>query len=589
MTMITPSYLGETIEYSSLHACRSTLEDPTTRELVLKNMISRVTLDQYTRKAGYRLDDAALREFLETVPQFQDRGHFSAQRYREVLSENGMTPESFEAQQRDRLPQEQLREAVLDSAFVSAEESRQAWRLQHEQRNFAYVGFEPGKYLAAVQIDDAQVKQSYENTKASYRAPERIKLAYLELSLAEFPPAPAPSNEILKALYEAQKASAFSTPEERHASHILINFGADKSVSRAKAKALYDKIKAGADFAATARESSDDTGSKSKGGDLGWIKRGALTPKFETALFDLKPGEVSAPVETEFGWHLIRLDELKPAKTTAFEDADVQKRLLEVYRQKDAAQRFADESQQLDQLSFENPNSLDAAAKALNLTPKNTDWFTRSGGAGIAATPAVITAAFSREVAQDGENSKPLSVDSDRVVVIRKAEYEAPRQLELTEVTDKIREQLKNETAQAKARADADALLAAVVGGQSLDAAAAAKNLKVVTPPPSKPDAKDTDKALLDAVYKMPQPGEGKASYDKIALTDGTVAVVALQSVSEDGAPPAAGSEDFKKGMGQLRDAEAGAELNAFRTAMEKQIKIKREAEPTTDDAQPAP
>ena len=558
-----------------------------TRDLVMKGMISRVVFDRYTRKAGYRLDDAALREFLETVPQFQDKGRFSAQRYREVLLQNGATPESFEQMQRDRLPKEQLRDVVLDSAFVSAEESRQAWRLAHQQRNYSYVALPAAKYVGATSISDAQIQQQYDDNKTSYQAPERIKLAYLELDLAEMPPAAPPSAEILKAMYEAQKASAFSTPEERRASHILISFGADKSASKAKAQALYDKIKQGADFADTAKQNSDDPGSKSKGGDLGWVKHGTLTPKFEAALFDLKLNEVSEPVETEFGWHLIKLTELKPAKTAAFDDADVQKQLLDTYRQKDAAQRFSDESQQLEQLSFENPSSLDAAAKALNLTPKTSDWFTRAGGAGIAATPAVITAAFSREVAQDGENSKPIAIDTTHLVVIRKTEYEAPRTLDLKEVSDRIRDELKAKAAKAKADADADALIAAVNGGQTLDAAAKAKSLDVVTPAPAKRDTKDADAALLGALFKLPHPADGKPSADKITLANGDVAVIALQSISDDGTPPAPGTADFQRDSTQLRDAQAGAELESFLAAMETQIKVKRKAEPNTDKSEP--
>ncbi|MDB5985749.1 MAG: hypothetical protein JWR16_802 [Nevskia sp.] len=560
-----------------------------TRDLVLKGMISRIVFDQYTRKAGYRLDDAALREFLETVPQFQENGRFSAQRYRDVLLQNSATPESFEALQRDRLPKEQLRDVVLDSAFVSAEESRQAWRLAHQQRSYSYVTLPSAKYAGSVEVTDAQIKQSYEDNKTRYQAPERIKLTYLELDIAAFPPATAPSTEILKAMYEAQKASAFSTPEERRASHILISFGADKSASKAQAQALYDKIKQGADFADVAKQNSDDPGSKNKGGDLGWIKHGTLTPKFEAALFELKAGEVSEPVETEFGWHLIKLTELKPAKTAAFEDADVQKQLLELYRQKDAAQRFSDESQQLEQLSFENPNSLDAAAKALNLTPKTSDWFARSGGAGIAANPTVITAAFSREITQDGENSKPIAIDSTHLVVIRKAEYEAPRTLELKEVTDKIRDELKLKAAKAKADADAAALVAAVNGGQALDVAAKAKNLEVVTPAPAKRDAKEGDQALLDALFKMPHPIDNKPSVGKITLSNGDVAVVALQSVTDDGTPPTPGTTDFQRDSVKLRDAQAGSELEAFLAAMEKQIKVKRKAEPNTDKAEPTP
>ncbi|WP_029920649.1 SurA N-terminal domain-containing protein [Nevskia soli] len=555
------------------------------RDNVLKSLVQDLVLQQYTRDTGYRIDDAGVREYLEAMPYFQENGHFSADRYRSALSSVGQSPEQFEARVRQQLPVEQLRGAVLDSAFITPREGEAAWKLQRQQRVFSYVKFEPAKYLASVTVSDDQVKQRYEQKKDSYKAPERIKLAYVELALDQLPKAAAPSADVLKAIYEARKAGLFSTPEQRRASHILIAFGADKDAAKKKADDLYDKIKAGADFAELAKANSDDPGSKNKGGDLGLVKHGMMVPKFESALFALnKAGEVSEPVQTEFGWHLIKLDELKPAETQAFDDPAVQKQLLDLYQQQDAVTRFNDMSTKLDQMSFENPASLDPVAKALNLQVKTTDWFTRKGGGDIAANQAVIAAAFSSELIKDDNNSKPIAIDPQHLVVVRKAEYEAPRQLQQADVAEQIRGELKDEAAKAKAKAGADALLKSLADGQTFELATKAAGVASVSPGAVQRDNKDLPPALVQALFKMPHPASGKLGYGQAALDNGDIAVIALSAVND----PATQSSDVKDMQSaglQLRNARAGSEFSAYRDAVEKEVKVKIKATPLTSDA----
>ena len=555
------------------------------RDNVLKSLVQDLVLQQYTRDTGYRIDDAGVREYLEAMPYFQDNGHFSADRYRSALSGVGQSPEQFEARVRQQLPVEQLRGAVLDSAFITPREGEAAWKLQRQQRVFSYVKFEPAKYEATVTVSDEQVKQRYEQKKDSYKAPERIKLAYVELALDQLPKAAAPSADVLKAIYEARKAGLFSTPEQRRASHILIAFGADKDAAKKKADDLYAKIKAGADFAELAKANSDDPGSKNKGGDLGLVKHGMMVPKFESALFALnKAGEVSEPVQTEFGWHLIKLDELKPAETQAFDDPAVQKQLLDLYQQQDAVTRFNDMSTKLDQMSFENPASLDPVAKALNLQVKTTDWFTRKGGGDIAANQAVIAAAFSSELIKDDNNSKPIALDPQHLVVVRKAEYEAPRQLQQADVAEQIRGELKDEAAKAKAKASADALLKSLADGQTFEVATKAAGVASVSPGAVQRDNKDLPPALVQALFKMPHPASGKLGYGQAALDNGDIAVIALSAIND----PASQSTDVKDMQSaglQLRNARAGAEFSAYRDAVEKEVKVKIKATPLTSDA----
>ncbi len=562
-----------------------TLQQAQLRDKVMKSLVEDLVMQQYTHSTGYRVDDAGIREYVEAMPYFQDAGHFSSDRYRSTLTSIGQSPEQFEGQMRQRLPVDQLRGAVLDSAFVTPRESEAAWKLENQQRVFSYVKFDPAQYLPAVAVSDDQIKQRYEQKKDSYKAPERVKLAYVELALDQMPKPAAPSAEELKSVYEAHKASLFSTPEQRRASHILIAFGADKDAAKKKAEDLYAKIKGGADFAELAKANSDDPGSKNKGGDLGLVKHGMMVPRFETALFAMnKAGDVSEPVETEFGWHLIKLDELKPAQTMPFDDPAVQKQLLDLYQQHDAVIRFNDASTKLEQLSFENSSSLDVVAKSLNLQVQTTDWFTPKGAGGIAANQAVIAAAFSPDLLKDENNSKPIALDPQHLVVIRKAEYEAPRQLQLAEVTEQIRGELKDEAAKAQAQAAAADLLKSLNSGQSFEAATKAAHLSVLSPGTVRRDNKDLPPALLDVLFKLPHPAAGALGYGQAALDGGVVAVIALSAVN-DPAVQSTEAAEYRKSATQLRSARAGAELSAYREEVAKQVKVKTEAQPVTGDA----
>ncbi|MDP3857425.1 MAG: SurA N-terminal domain-containing protein [Stagnimonas sp.] len=543
------------------------------REGVLQEMIQESTLRQHAKSAGYAAPDALLLTTLNTIPAFQKDGKFSKDAYLEALARQGLTPQAFETQLRDGLNIDQVRDSVLGSAFVTSAETASAWRLAKQERSFSYVSFSAAAYEPAVVVSEEDVRKFHAANAARYAAPERLKLQYLELSLEALPPAAAPEAAALKAVYDSD-AARFSSPEERRASHILVNFGADKDAAEQKALALKARLDAGADFSALAREASDDPGSKSAGGDLGWVRRGLMTPKFEQTLFELKPSAVSAPVETEFGWHLIKLSETKPAVTKPFTDAGVQAELLSLYRQRDAEHRYQELADKLAQLAFESSASLEPVAKELNLPLQTTDWFARTGGAGIAANPEVLKAAFAPEILDGSENSKPVANGDGKQLVFRKAEYEPSRPRKLDEVAEQIRTELRLERARAQAAADADQLVKALKDGAVFEAAVAERHLTAVSPGSVRRDAENLDRKLLDALFKLPRPAASALQVGKATLENGDIAVLALGAV-RDGTPM---PEDpaFQREGTQLRDALAGAEFAGFRQGLEKSLGIDR-------------
>lgn len=543
------------------------------RELTLEDMVQESAMRQHARSEGFRASDATLRDFLVSIPAFQKDGKFSGETYRELLQRQGLNPESYEAQLRESLAIDQLRGTVQATAFVTPAEAWAAQRLEKQVRKIAVVAVAAKDFRDEVSLTDTQIADRYETDKTRYMSPERLKLAYVQLDRTQLAAAEAPAAEVLKAIYDAERDARFSSAEERRASHILVGFGADKDAAKKKAEDLFVKAQAG-DFAQLARESSDDPGSKAQGGDLGWVRKGMMVPKFEEALYAIaEAGDVTGPVETEFGWHVLKLEEIKPAAVRAFEDADVQAELVEAYRTREGEKRFQELSTQLEQLAFEN-TALEPVASALKLEIQTTDWFTRAGGSGIAAIEAVKQAAFSPEVLNDGENSKPIPASSDALVVVRKAEYEAARQLPLDEVKDRVREVLIAEGAAKLAKEAADALVAEVKAGKSLREVAEARGLTVQFEGEAQRGQAQIGGWVGDAAFRMPRPVAGKIEVQAVTGGADSVAVVALSEVID---PPKPDDAQLAEGEdSRIRDSVAGSEFTAYRKAVEAAVKVER-------------
>lgn len=552
------------------------------RQEVLRDLVEQTLLQQYAGRLGYEASDASVYGYVSQMPEFQDNGQFSPQAYKSALAQSGMVPQQFEAQVRQALRVQELRDSIVATAFVVPKQTAATWAVLHETRDVDEVLFSPSKYATQVRVTDAQVQRYYDAHKSDFIAPQQVKLAYLELSQTAMAAAAKPSADALKAIYEAQKAQRFTSPAQRQASHILIAFNGNEGKARATAETVEHKLAAGDSFAALAKAYSDDAGSKDKGGDLGWLSPGMTEAGFNDALFGLaKVGDVSAPVKTKFGWDIIRLDAERPAHVQAFSDPAVQAKLLETYRSTAGAKEYDAASTRLANLAFENPNSLDAAAKALDLKVQTTDWVTRKGGEGVAAHQAVLEAAFSSEVLKEGENSKPITIGPSVQVVIRKLAEKPERQLALDEVEDRIRMQLVSEDAQARAKAAADGLVAAVTSGRPLAPTASEAGVKVTSLTGLERTAKN-DPALLSAAFDLPEAATGHApSATVVRLGDGDYAALVLRSVTQPKAPEGGPQlTRVAKGYSQLL---AGGEFDAYRADMQSVVRVKHEKSPQGD------
>lgn len=443
------------------------------KQQLLERVIREQLVQQAARDMGLRVSDAELASYIHSLPEFQDNGRFSRARYEQILRSAGLTAQGFEALQRDALLFAQLFAGVRDTVFVSAHQFDTAVRLQHQQREVSYLVIPADRFKDAVQVDDKAVREYYAQQRERYTTPEQVSIEYVELAGADIAAAVKPDEEALRKQYQEQKAQgAYDSPEQRRARHILISVeaGADGAAAKARAADILQRLKRGADFAKLAAEVSQDPISAKQGGDLGWFGRGVMDRAFEEAAFALAPGELSEPVQSALGWHIIKLEELRPAHSKSFEE--VRAGLEQAERQHEAEKQFFEKYETLKNLVFENPDTLNVASQELNLPLKVSALFGRSGGEGIAQHPKVVAAAFSDDVLARGYNSELIEIGANHVLALRIKERKPAALRPLDEVRAEISERLKLETMQQRARQSGEELQKRLAQGEDAEALA---------------------------------------------------------------------------------------------------------------------
>lgn len=545
------------------------------RRSVLDDLVQNSLLEQYVDDERYRVGDAQVLAYIKTLPAFQVDGSFSPEAYQAALARQGMNASYYEDQVRAALQVEQLRAGLLESAVVTARDIETHWRLDQQQREVAVLKFDAQKYGAEINPAETEIAARYTEEKNRFVTPERVRLEYVELDRTTLPPAAVPEQALLQALYEAEKQTRFSKPEERQARHILIEVNAQSSDAKAQeeARTLRDQLAKGGDFAALASQHSDDPGSKARGGQLEPATRGVLDPAFEDALFKLKTGEISQPIRSAFGWHIIRLDSISPEKVKPLSDSAVRDEVLTLYREREADERFRQLADKLDELSFEHATSLQPVAQALGLNVQSTDWLAREGGAGIGAIKEVMDTAFSDAMLKDKVNSAPVKAGATRLIVLRVAAHEASRQRPLNEVREEIVAVLKQQGARAKAQKQGQQALAELRKGNKPEAVAASLNGSLERPGFVGRKSDVLAAPVLAELFRMPRPKPDQASYAGVSLGDGSYAALMLTAV-QDGNVATLSAQDREAQVQALAGRMTGAEFAAFKQALEKDIDV---------------
>lgn len=545
------------------------IDEQTLKDQALGQLIKDEVLLQYVQKQGLVATDDTTRDFIKTLPAFQSDGKFNEAQYKAMLNAQRMTSGEFVAKIKNALVMEQFQSSVLQSGFATDYDIESFFKIQNQQRDVEYMTVTIPKLTE--QPTEQEITSYFQQHQADFQTPEQLSIEYVELSLNELAKKVPVTDEKVKAFYDEQK-DTYSTPERRKISHILflVNDKVDDKTALEKAQKAQQDL-ANKDFAALAKEVSEDKVTAKTGGDLGLFNAGTMEKPFEDAVMTLKAGEVSAPVKSKFGYHLIKVTELVAGGVKPFDS--VKEEVTKAYQKAQAENAFYEAGETLTNMSFEHPDSLQAVADTLGLTIQKSPLFTKDKGESIATEDKIRSAAFAEEVLQ-GNNSTPIELGSDRLVVLRQLEHKEAAAKDLNAVKAQISALLLLDKAKLQADASAKQILTRLRAGETMQKVAADQKLEVKKVTGYTRNKTDLPPQLADEVFKVAKPVGDKPSVSLVKLPTGEQAIVSVTKVT-------AGtmSEDDKKKMElakkNIANAFAQSEFNTVLNSLQSSASIK--------------
>ncbi|MEZ9686828.1 peptidylprolyl isomerase [Vibrio atlanticus] len=488
------------------------------RKSVLDRMINDVLLEQQAESLGLRISDSQIRTMILEMPQFQTAGQFDQEVYQSALRRAGFSAESFAEYIRRDLMRNQFVTALQGSEFVLQGEIDIQSKLIAQTRDIRTVTLSVADLAKNIELTDEQIEQYYQENPAAYTRPEQAKVSYIELSAEALKSQLEVSDEEAQKYYQ-EHLDKYSTEEQRKVSHILVQ-GDDE----AKAQSILDELNAGADFATLAEEKSDDFGSADVGGELGWIERDVMDPAFEDAAFALvNIGDTTGLVKSDFGYHIIKLDEVKASQAQPYTEvaAEIKTELLDQH----AVDQFYEQQTELEKVAFEFPDSLDDSAEAINAKITTTDFISQADAPEVLMTPAVMQAILSPEVKEDGLNSEVIEVAPEHVIVVRVEETRDETVLPLAEVKDQVVAALSAVKAEQQAVELGVSLVNELKQGN--EAVLADNSLEF-----TELETIDRNSPLAASVFALVKPEAGQAVFGQSKDQDGNIVVVELSKVT---------------------------------------------------------
>ena len=479
----------------------ATLDSPELRFAALDQLVRERLLLSQSLRAGMTVTDSQLHDFITSQESFRENGKFAPEVYASYVRSQNMTPVGFEARLRRDLLQQPLLDAFGEASFVPNAVVDRVVRLSEQVREVAVVTVSPAAFLAQVNVDEAAAKTYYDGHPREFEVAEQVRVEYVVLSLDNLAAqVDVPAEEVRQA-YE-QNPGRFSAPEERQARHILISAPGDASAearaaAKTKAAELAQQARAAPEkFAALARTHSQDPGSSQNGGDLGFLERGATKKPFDEALFSMKTGEIAGPIETEFGYHVIKLESVRGGSAESFEK--VRPMIEAELKKARASKRFAELAEQLNNLAYEQSDSLKPAAEALKVQVQQSPWIPRTPAPGSPlGNERFLKAVFSEEVLKNKRNSEVVEVGPGTLMAARLLEHMPASMRPFDAVRDEIRKRLTEDEARKRALAAGREKLEQLRKGDS--AGVAWGNTLAIT----RVDAKGLSEAVMREAFKL--------------------------------------------------------------------------------------
>jgi len=444
-------------------------DNPEVKHAIMDNLINQKLLAVRARSAGMTLSDEQLAQIIAGAEIFQKDGKFDKQKYEAALRSQNMSPPMFESRIKEDLAVRQLAEVYNQNGYASNAAADNLVRLNEQQRVVSVAPIALDTFLKQVKVEEAAIKEYYENNQQEFRTPERARMEYVLLSADSLLPQMAvDADEIRK--YYGEHQTEFGAAEQRHAAHILIAVTAqaseaDKKAAREKAESILQQVKQSpAKFAELAKKYSADPGSAANGGDLGLFGRGMMVKPFEDAAFSLKPGEISGVVQSDFGFHIIKLLEVKAAKIPPLEE--VKGNIVQKIKLQKAGDKFAELKDKFSNTVYEQSDSLKPAAGLVKAPVQQSGWLVKGQPGTPPWTDKALQAVFSDDVLKNKRNSSAVEIAPDTLLAVRLLEYKQAGTQPFAEVSEAILQKLMRQQANELAAKQGQSILSQLQHGE---------------------------------------------------------------------------------------------------------------------------
>lgn len=420
-------------------------DTPEMKRAVLDNLIAQRVLLEQARAAGLIVTDDQIAQLIASIESFQENGKFDKKRYESVLANNNLSPLMYEASVRDDLVRQQMNEVYARNGYASVTLADKLIRLNEQQRvvSMATIPLQP--LMTTVKVEQADIKKYYEENAKDFAVPEQVKVEYVMLATEDLLDKVSVSTDELHAYYESRK-SEFGTPEQRQVSHILINASAkapqsEQDAAKIKAADILAQVRrAPAKFAELAQQYSQDPGSAANGGDLGFFGKGMMVKPFEDAAFALNQGEISGLVKSDFGYHIIKVVAIKPARVPSFDE--VRESILNKLRQQKASERFAELAEKFSNIVYEQSDTLKPAADLVGAKIEQSGWLIKGTPSAEPWNAKSLLAIFSDDVVKNKRNTPAIEVNPTTLLSARVLEFKPASVKPLSEVQAMIQQKL---------------------------------------------------------------------------------------------------------------------------------------------------
>ncbi len=425
-------------------------DKPEIKRSILENLASQHLLTAQAHSSGLVVTDEQLAQTIAAIDAFQKGGKFDKQLYEAVLHSQNLTPLTFESRAQQELAMRQLTDAYANNGFASSTVTDNLIRLNEQQRVVSMSSIKADSFIKQTSVDDAAVKAYYEKSALEFQTPEQARVEYVILSAEALLPQVVVDDAEVKKYYEEHQPE-FGTQEQRQASHILISVAAkatdaEKQAAKTKAEQILQQVKQSPQkFAELAKQYSQDPGSAANGGDLGFFGHGMMVKPFDDAVFQLKPEEISDVVQSDFGFHIIKLVAIKPAKVQALDE--VKGEIAQKLKLQKAGDKFAELAEKFSNVVYEQSDTLKAAADLIKEPVQQSAWLTKTQAANAPWTDKALQAVFSKDVLKDKHNSSAIEIAPNTLLAVRLLEYKPASTRSLAEVADTIRQKLQREQA----------------------------------------------------------------------------------------------------------------------------------------------